>query len=129
MQDMMGVRERGGGGGWVGGGGAADLPGGAHLTLADGVVQLDPASAVFEAMLEGWTRQQQSRFLKWESTIKPRLSLVRRFAAFTGQYPWEGGPAEGEGCFAQVRADNPRFTLWPGRRDQDAPRLFMACMC
>ncbi|WP_327008016.1 hypothetical protein OHA72_12510 [Dactylosporangium sp. NBC_01737] len=56
---------------------AADLPGAAHLVLVDGVVYLDPAPAVFEAMLEGWTRQQQTRFLKWESTIKPRLSLVR----------------------------------------------------
>ena len=27
---------------------AADLPGAAHLTLADGVVHLDPATAVFE---------------------------------------------------------------------------------
>jgi integrase/recombinase XerD len=30
---------------------AADLPGAAHLVLADGVVYLDPAPAVFEAML------------------------------------------------------------------------------
>ena len=70
---------------------AADLAGAAHLTLADGVVHLDPATAVFEAMLEGWKRQQQTRFLKWESTVKPRLSLVRRFAVFTGQYPWDWG--------------------------------------
>ena len=59
---------------------AADLPGAAHLVLAEGVVHLDPASAVFEAMLEGWARQQRTRFLKWDSTIKPRLSLVRRLA-------------------------------------------------
>ena len=66
------------------GGRAADLPGAAHLTLAGGVVHLDPATAVFEAMLEGWQRQRQTRFLKWESTVKPQLSLVRRFAVFTG---------------------------------------------
>ena len=30
---------------------AADLAGAAHLTLADGVVHLDPATVVFEAML------------------------------------------------------------------------------
>jgi len=52
-------------------------------------VHLDPATAVFEAMLEGWKRQQQTRFLKWESTVKPRPSLVRQFAVFTGQYPWD----------------------------------------
>ena len=68
---------------------AADLPGAAHLVLAEGVVHLDPASAVFEAMLEGWARQQRTRFLKWDSTIKPRLSLVRRLATFSNQYPWE----------------------------------------
>jgi hypothetical protein len=32
------------------------LPGTAPLALADGVVHLDPASAVFEAMLEGGPR-------------------------------------------------------------------------
>jgi integrase/recombinase XerD len=55
----------------VGVGRAADLEGAAHLVLADGVVHLDPAQAVFEAMLEGWARQQRTRFLKWDSTIKP----------------------------------------------------------
>src|SRR2546423_7924844 len=44
-------------------------------------------------MLEGWDRQQRSRFLR-ESTVKPRLDLVRRFATFTGLYPWQWTPAE-----------------------------------
>ena len=61
------------------------LPGVAHLMLADGVRHLDPASAVFEAMLEGWATQQRARFLK-DNTIGPRVKLVRRFAAFT-RYP------------------------------------------
>jgi integrase/recombinase XerD len=73
----------------------AGLPGAAHLALADGVVHLDPASAVFEAMLEGWATQQRARFLK-ANTIGPRLELVRRFAAFTNQYPWQWKPAEAE---------------------------------
>jgi len=72
------------------------LPGTAHLALANGVVHLNPASAVFEAMLEGWATQQRARFLK-DSTIGPRLELVRRFAAFTNQYPWQWEPAEGRG--------------------------------
>ncbi len=58
------------------------LPGVAHLMLADGVLHLDPASAVFEAMLAGWATQQRARFLK-VNTIEPRLELVWRFAAFT----------------------------------------------
>jgi integrase/recombinase XerD len=73
----------------------ADLPGVARLALADGVVHLDPASAVFEAMLEGWATQQRARFLK-DNTIGPRLELVRRFAVFTNQYPWQWEPAEAE---------------------------------
>jgi integrase/recombinase XerD len=71
------------------------LPGDAHLLLADGVAYLDPASAVFEAMLEGWATQQRARFLK-DNTIGPRVELVRRFAAFTNQYPWQWGPPEAE---------------------------------
>jgi hypothetical protein len=55
----------------------AGLPGAAHLALADGVVHLDPATAVFEAMLEGWATQQRARFLK-ANTIGPRLELARR---------------------------------------------------
>lgn len=72
---------------------AADLPGAAHLVLADGVVHLDPAAAVFEAMLEGWTRQQRTRFLKRDSTIKPRLSLVRRFAEVRPRFEVGNHPA------------------------------------
>lgn len=66
-----------------------DLPGAAHLTLVEGVVHLDPPTAVFEAMLDGWATQQRSRFLKSEATIKPRVDLVRPLARFSNQYPWQ----------------------------------------
>jgi integrase/recombinase XerD len=79
----------------------AGLPGAAHLALVSGVIHLDPASAVFEAMLEGWATQQRARFLK-DNTIGPRLELVRRFAAFTNQYPWQWEPAEGSRRFGPV---------------------------
>jgi site-specific recombinase XerD len=82
----------------------ADLPGAAHLTLAEKVVYLDPAPALFEAMLEGWKTQQLSRFLKWKGTIKPRLELVRRFAAFTNDYPWAWQPEDAEAFFASLRS-------------------------
>ncbi|MGH3829825.1 MAG: hypothetical protein ACRDRS_05135 [Pseudonocardiaceae bacterium] len=75
---------------------AVDLPGAAHLMLVDGVVHLDPAPAVFEAMLDGWGIQQRSRFLKADGTIKPRVDLVRRLARFSNQYPWQWEPAEVE---------------------------------
>ena len=108
---------------------AADLPGAAHLVLAEGVVHLDPASAVFEAMLEGWARQQRTRFLKWDSTIKPRLSLVRRLAAFSNQYPWEWQPAEVEAFFDHVRANNPNFTVSTARQYQNSLRMFCDFIC
>jgi hypothetical protein len=63
--------------------------------LADGVVHLNPASAVFEPMLEGWATQQRARFLK-ANTIGLRLDLVRRFAAFTSQHSWQWESAEAE---------------------------------
>ena len=94
-----------------------------------GFVHLDPASAVFEAMLEGWARQQRTRFLKPDSTIKPRLSLVRRFAAFTGQYPWEWEPAEVEAFFDHIRVKNPAFTVSTGRQYQNSLRMFMDFIC
>jgi hypothetical protein len=59
----------------------ADLPGAAGELLADGVVYLDPAPAVFEAMLEGWARQQRVRFLKAETK---RASLRSELAGQAG---------------------------------------------
>ncbi|MGW1620113.1 hypothetical protein [Streptomyces sp. NPDC002172] len=103
---------------------AADLAGAAHLMLVDGISYMDPAPAVFEAMLEGWTKQQRARFLKWEGTIKPRLSLVRRFAEFSNQYPWQWQPAEFEAFIDHLRTKTPTFTVSSGRNYQNHLRLF-----
>src|SRR4051812_11571888 len=64
----------------------SDAEGAARRVLAPNVVQLDPQRAVLEAMLQGWEHQQRARFLK-DSTIVPRLRLVRRFVEFSGLYP------------------------------------------
>ena len=85
------------------GAGAAGLPGAAGLVLPGGVVHLDRPAAVFEAMLEGWATQQHARFLKDGCTIQPRLDLVRRFARFSGQYPWQWEPPEAEAFFAAMK--------------------------
>ncbi|MEV4130335.1 tyrosine-type recombinase/integrase [Nocardia sp. NPDC049707] len=71
--------------------------------LAESVVHLDPAPAVLEAMLEGWRRQQSARFLK-TSTITPRLRLIRRLVEFTGSYPWQWTPADGEAFIDDLRS-------------------------
>jgi len=101
-----------------------DLPGAAHLVLADGVVHLDPAEAAFEAMLEGWARQQRTRFLNVDGTIKPRLALVRRFAEFTGDYPWRWRPEDVEAFMDSLRAHRPGFSVSTGRNYQNGLRLF-----
>ncbi len=73
----------------------ADLAGAAHLELVSGVVQLQPEDAMFEAMLRGWRAQQTARGLR-EDTVVPRERLVRRFAEFTSEYPWNWGPSHVE---------------------------------
>ncbi|MFD3707442.1 tyrosine-type recombinase/integrase [Nocardia sp. NPDC058658] len=81
-------------------------PGSVPLVLAHNVVHLDPAPALFEAMLEGWRRQQSARFLHPTSTIEPRLRMIRRFEKFTGLYPWQWTPAEGEAFIDHLRSSS-----------------------
>jgi site-specific recombinase XerD len=67
----------------------------ASEVLAADVVLLDPEPAVFNAMLTGWAAQMASRGLK-HTTIESRLWLVRRFATYTNEYPWQWRPADVE---------------------------------
>lgn len=87
---------------------SGELAGSVRLELVEDVALLDPASAVFEAMLSGWARQQRARFLQESQTIAPRIALVRRLAEFSGQYPWEWQPAEGEAFIGQLRTASGR---------------------
>jgi integrase/recombinase XerC len=64
------------------------VAGSAALVLVDGATPLRPEPALFEAMLEGWERQQRSRRLS-ESLIAGRGRLVRRFQVFSGAWPWD----------------------------------------
>jgi site-specific recombinase XerD len=75
--------------------GRIDLDGAAHLALAGGVRHLHPEEATFEAMLRGWRAQQQARMLR-AKTIADRALMIRRFAAFTNEYPWHWQPAHVE---------------------------------
>jgi site-specific recombinase XerD len=99
------------------------LPGCARLELAQGVVPLNPARAVFEAMLAGWGRQQRTRFLR-DSTIGPRAALVRRLAEFTGQYPWQWQPAEAEAFISHLRSGARPITVSTARGYETALRMF-----
>lgn len=78
-----------------------EMAGAAHLVLHPDVTPLHPEEATFEGMLAGWVTQQQSRHLA-ESTIEDRVRLVRRFAAFTNEYPWQWQPSDLEDWSASL---------------------------
>lgn len=73
----------------------AEVPGSARLILVPGIAHLDEPTAVYEAMLKGWSNQQKSRLLA-DSTVTPRLTFIRRFVDFTGTYPWSWLPGDVE---------------------------------
>jgi integrase/recombinase XerC len=67
------------------------LAGAASGQLVGGVVHLRPEEAMAEAMLQGWRAQQTARGLR-AKTIGARERLVRRFVAFTNEFPWQWSP-------------------------------------
>ena len=99
-------------------------PGSAHLVLADNVVHLDPAPAVFAAMLESWRRQQSARFLK-EGTVVRRTRLMQRLVTFSGLYPWQWTPAEGEAFIDHLRGGDEPLALSTARSYEVAISMFM----
>jgi integrase/recombinase XerC len=101
---------------------AACGAGSASLILATNVVHLDPAPAVFEAMLGGWATQQRSRFLA-EDTVTPRLRMVRRLVDFSNLYPWQWTPAEGESFIAHLRSGEKPVRLSTARGYEVTIRL------
>lgn len=87
---------------------AGEVAGSARLVLVDGLAHLDEASAVFEAMLAGWERQQMARLLGAE-TIGRRLALVRRFRDFAEAYPWCWTPGDAEDFVVSLMSGGRRF--------------------
>lgn len=100
------------------------LPGSARLVLADNVVHLDPEPAILAAMLEGWRRQQSARFLGIE-TVDRRLRLIHRVVEFTGLYPWQWTPAEGEAFIDHLRGLDPPRALSTARGYEVVINLFL----
>jgi site-specific recombinase XerD len=100
------------------------LAGSALSVLPAGVVLLDPQQAMFGAMLEGWERQQRTRFLR-ASTIAPRLSLIRRLHEFTGHYPWQWDPADVEAFFDSLRSAPTTLAASTARGYQVTIRMFL----
>lgn len=100
-----------------------NLEGSAERVSAPNVVHLEPQRAMFEAMLQGWEKQQRARFLK-DSTIAPRLRLVRRFAEFSGLYPWQWTPSEGEAWISELRSGSSPLRFSTARNYEIDIRVF-----
>ena len=79
----------------------------ARSVLSSSVVHLHPEEAAFEAMLRGWASQQAARLLA-VGTVESRVTMVRRFAAFTGEYPWRWQPADVEEWTVSLRRGGAR---------------------
>jgi integrase/recombinase XerC len=58
-------------------------------------------------MLSGWTAQQTARLLS-VGTIESRVAAVRRFFAFTGEYPWHWQPSDVEEWTVSLRCGGAR---------------------
>ena len=65
------------------------------LVGAEGAVPVSPGPALFEEMLAGWRRQQQARRVSGP-LVAGRERVVRRFAVFTGCWPWQWTAAQAE---------------------------------
>jgi integrase/recombinase XerD len=104
-------------------GGERRLAGSVAKAFARNVHHLDPETATFAAMLEGWAVQQRTRFLK-ASTVTARLALVRRFAEFSNEYPWQWRPAEVEAFFDALRSGGRPLAVSTARSYQNALRMF-----
>ncbi|MEV7087781.1 tyrosine-type recombinase/integrase [Streptomyces sp. NPDC093085] len=75
-------------------------------------------------MKEGWARQQSARFLK-SSTIDPRVRLIERLEEFTGQYPWQWTPADGEAFIAHLRSGSKPIRMSTARSYEVTIGLFL----
>lgn len=99
------------------------IPGSAQLRLVGDVALLNPEGTVFTAMLEGWADQQRARFLR-SATIQAREGVVRRFAEFTGEYPWQWQADDVDAWFASLNSTSPPTAVSTARGYQGALRLF-----
>ncbi len=69
------------------------------LVGAEGAAPVLPGLALLDEMLAGWRRQQQARRLSGP-LVDGRERVVRRFAAFTGCWPWQWTAAQAESWLA-----------------------------
>lgn len=78
---------------------------------------------MFEAMVDGWFRQQKSRQLS-DSTVRERERLLRRFQDFAGTYPWEWNAGDLEGFTVSLTSGRGRLALGTVRGYHLTLRMF-----
>ncbi|MFC8536808.1 tyrosine-type recombinase/integrase [Streptomyces sp. NPDC057249] len=93
------------------------------MVLVDGVALLHPQDAVFDAMLEGWARQQRGGRHLQPKTISDRQAIVRRFLEITNGYPWTWTAAHLDEWMADL-VSTEAFAASTIRNYQTAIRLF-----
>lgn len=103
-----------------------ELAGAAMTVLPGGVAFLQPEDAALEAMLEGWAAQQRSRLLA-ATTIENRVWTVRRFVAFTNDYPWAWTPADAEEWTSSLVGEGLAHSTIRGY--QESVALFVDYVC
>jgi len=97
--------------------------GSAALTLVGTASPLHPEPALFDAMIEGWCRQHSARRLSATIT-RQRVRVVRRFAEFTGAWPWEWRAGQLDSWVAQGR-----WAQSTVRNYEGSLALFLAYLC
>jgi len=99
----------------------------AGMVLEGGVALLHPDEQVFQAMLQGWRRQQLARNLSFV-TVESNQALVRRFQAFTNEYPWSWSPGHVDEWAEELRCVG-RRSRSTVRGYQGMLRAFLAYVC
>lgn len=100
-----------------------ESPGSARLELPDGVALLRAEDAVLDAMLAGWEKQQRGGRRLSQETVDGRRGVVRRFQAFTNEYPWRWSAADMDEWTAQLVMEE-QLAASTIRSYQGAIRLF-----
>jgi integrase/recombinase XerD len=102
----------------------SDVPGFVPRLLHDRSVSLFRADErVFDAMIEGWRAQMLARGLT-VVTIKDRCNLIRRFQAFTNDFPWRWTAEDYEDFQAERRSGSRPLALSTLRTDSNTIAMF-----
>ena len=98
-------------------GSRGDAAGAAHLVLAQGVAQLDPARAVFDGMLAGWWRSSAADVERGDDRRRAS-GWCAGSREFTNEYPWAWRAQDVEAFTTSLRSDGLAHSTIRGYHDQ-----------